>query len=75
MKKPLLAMLLLLSPATAARVDTVPVGWLKAGNAPASYMVDVQPFAPLDAKLRRGISQEAEALGSFLGAPCGAQFA
>jgi len=40
-----------------------------------SFVVDVQPFAPLDAKLRRGISQEAEALGSFLGAPCGAQFA
>jgi hypothetical protein len=40
-----------------------------------SFTVDVQPFETLDAKARRGIAQEAEALGSFLGARCEAQFA
>jgi hypothetical protein len=40
-----------------------------------SFVVDVQPFAPFDAKTRRGITQEAEALGVFLGARCDAQFA
>ena len=40
-----------------------------------SFVVDVQPFSPLDAKVRRGIAQEADALGTFLGARCDAQFA
>jgi hypothetical protein len=40
-----------------------------------SFVVDVNPFETLDAKVRRGIAQEAEALGSFLGARCDAQFA
>src|SRR5438477_450460 len=39
-----------------------------------SFTIDVQPFAALDAKIRRGIAQEAEALGSFLGARCDVQF-
>ena len=40
-----------------------------------SFVVDVQPFSPLDAKVRRGIAQEADALGTFLGARCDALFA
>jgi winged helix DNA-binding protein len=40
-----------------------------------SFVVDVQPFSPLDAKVRRGIAQEAEALGAFLGERCDVQFA
>jgi hypothetical protein len=40
-----------------------------------SFVVDVQPFETLDAKVRRGIAQEADALGAFLGARCDAQFA
>jgi len=39
-----------------------------------SFVVDVQPFSTLDAKVRRGIAQEAEALGTFLGERCDAQF-
>jgi hypothetical protein len=39
-----------------------------------SFVVDVQAFETLDAKVRRGIAQEAEALGSFLGERCEAQF-
>ncbi|HET9832487.1 MAG TPA: winged helix DNA-binding domain-containing protein [Vicinamibacterales bacterium] len=35
-----------------------------------SFTVDVQPFATLDAKVRRGIAAEAEALGAFLGERC-----
>jgi hypothetical protein len=40
-----------------------------------SFVVDVQPFSPLDAKVRRAVAQEAESLGVFLGARCEAQFA
>jgi hypothetical protein len=40
-----------------------------------SFVVDVQPFETLDAKVRRGIAQEAEALGLFLGERCDVQFA
>jgi hypothetical protein len=40
-----------------------------------SFVVDVQPFSPLDAKVRRGIAQEAEALGLFLGARCAVNWA
>ena len=39
-----------------------------------SFTVDVQPFGKLDAKVHRGIAQEAEALGQFLGERCDAQF-
>jgi hypothetical protein len=39
-----------------------------------SFVVDVQPFEALDVKVRRGIAQEAEALGAFLGERCEAQF-
>lgn len=39
-----------------------------------AFTVDVQPFAALDAKVRRGIAAEAEALAMFLGAPCDVQF-
>jgi hypothetical protein len=39
-----------------------------------SFVVDVQPFSTLDAKIRRGIAQEAAALGTFLGERCDAQF-
>ena len=35
-----------------------------------SFTVDVQAFETLDAKIRRGIATEAEALGHFLGARC-----
>jgi hypothetical protein len=34
------------------------------------FTVDVQPFGSIDAKIRRGITGEAEALGRFLGARC-----
>jgi hypothetical protein len=40
-----------------------------------AFTMDVRPFGSLDAKIRRGIAQEAEALGAFLGARCEAQFA
>ena len=40
-----------------------------------SFVVDVKPFETLDAKVRRGIAQEADALGTFLGARCEALFA
>jgi len=40
-----------------------------------SFVVDVQPFSPLDAKVRRGIAEEAEALGVFLGERCDVVFA
>ena len=36
--------------------------------------VVVQPFAALDAKVRRGIAAEAEALGQFLNARCDVQY-
>jgi Winged helix DNA-binding domain len=39
-----------------------------------AFTVDVQPFGTLDAKVRRGIAQEAEALGAFLGARCDVQY-
>jgi hypothetical protein len=37
------------------------------------FTVDVQPFATLDTKTRRGLADEAEALGAYLGARCEAQ--
>jgi len=40
-----------------------------------SFTVDVQPFSTLDAKVRRGIGQEAEALSLFLGERCDVTFA
>jgi hypothetical protein len=40
-----------------------------------SFVVDVQPFSPLDTKVRRGLAAEAEALGAFLGARCDVQLA
>ena len=40
-----------------------------------SFAVDVQPFATLDAKARRGIAAEAVALGAFLGARCDVTYA
>jgi hypothetical protein len=39
-----------------------------------SFVVDVQPFATLDAKTRRGIAGEADALSSFLGEHCDVTF-
>jgi len=39
-----------------------------------AFTVDVRPFGALDAKVRRGIAAEAEALGTFLGARCDVQF-
>jgi winged helix DNA-binding protein len=39
-----------------------------------SFVVDVQPFGTLDAKVRRGIAQEAGALGGFLGERCDVVF-
>jgi len=39
-----------------------------------TFTVDVQPFGALDAKVRRGIAAEAEALGDFLGARCDVQY-
>jgi hypothetical protein len=39
-----------------------------------AFTVDVQPFGALDAKVRRGLEAEAEALGTFLGARCDVQF-
>jgi hypothetical protein len=39
-----------------------------------SFVVDVQPFSRLGAKVRRGIGQEAEALGGFLGERCDVMF-
>ena len=39
-----------------------------------AFTVDVQPFAALDAKVRRGLEAEAEALGKFVGARCDVQF-
>ena len=39
-----------------------------------AFTVDVQPFAALDAKTRRALEGEAEALGEFLGARCDVQF-
>jgi len=39
-----------------------------------AFAVDVQPFGALDAKIRRGIAAEAEALGSFLGARCDVEY-
>jgi hypothetical protein len=39
-----------------------------------SFVVDVQPFSPLDAKVRRGIAQEAKELGTFLGERCDVTF-
>ena len=39
------------------------------------FTVDVQPFAALDTKTRRGLANEAEALGIFLNARCDVQFA
>jgi winged helix DNA-binding protein len=39
-----------------------------------SFTVDVQPFGALDAKTRRGIRAEAEALSVFLGERCDVQF-
>ncbi len=35
-----------------------------------AFTIDVQPFATLDKSVRRGLQQEAEALGKFLGARC-----
>lgn len=35
-----------------------------------AFTVDVQPFGPIDAKTRRGIAAEAEALSAFVGARC-----
>lgn len=40
-----------------------------------AFTVDVQSFAPLDAKVRRGITEEAAALGTFLGARCDVAYA
>jgi uncharacterized protein YcaQ len=37
------------------------------------FTVDVQPFETLDARTRRGIASESEALGVYLGARCEAQ--
>jgi len=37
------------------------------------FTVDVQPFKTLDARTRRGIASESEALGVYLGASCEAQ--
>jgi hypothetical protein len=39
-----------------------------------AFTVDVQPFGTLDAKVRHGLSAEAEALGVFLGARCDVQY-
>jgi len=40
-----------------------------------SYTVGVQPFGPLDKRVRSGIEEEAHALGLFLGAQCDVTFA
>jgi hypothetical protein len=39
-----------------------------------SYVVDVRPFAPLDARVKEGIRQEADALSRFIGAHCDVVF-
>jgi hypothetical protein len=39
-----------------------------------AFTVYVQPFEALDTKVRRGIAQEAEALGAFVGARCDVQY-
>ena len=39
-----------------------------------AFTVDVQPFGALDAKVRRGLEAEAEALGKFLGTRCDVTF-
>jgi len=39
-----------------------------------AFTVDVRPFRALDARTRRGIAGEAEALAAFLGARCDVQF-
>ena len=38
------------------------------------FTMDVQPFGALDGKVRRGLAEEAEALGQFLGARCDVQY-
>jgi uncharacterized protein YcaQ len=43
--------------------------WFLEARATA-FTVDVQPFETLDAKVRRGVADEAAALGKFLGARC-----
>jgi hypothetical protein len=39
-----------------------------------AYTLDVRPFGPLDARVRSGLRQEADALAGFLGARCDVQF-
>jgi hypothetical protein len=39
-----------------------------------AFTVDVQPFGRLDAKVRRGIEKEAEALGAYLGERCDVEY-
>jgi len=39
-----------------------------------AFTLDVQPFGALDAKVRRGIAEEAEALAMFLGARCDVEY-
>jgi hypothetical protein len=39
------------------------------------FTIDVQPFATLEKKTRRGLADEAEALGRFLGARCDVTYA
>ena len=39
-----------------------------------AFTVDVQPFGALDAKVRRSLDAEAEALGKYLGARCDVQY-
>jgi Winged helix DNA-binding domain len=62
-----------LSPVVVAGGRVVAVWFLE--ERAKSFVVDVQPFAPLDAKVRNGIAKEAEALGAFLGERCDALFA
>ena len=61
-----------LSPVVLASGRIVAVWFLE--ERAKSFTVDVQPFGTLDAKARRGLAQEAEALGAFLGARCDVQY-
>ena len=61
-----------LSPVVVASGRIVAVWFLE--ERAKAFTVDVQPFGALDAKVRRGIADEAEALGEFLGARCDVQY-
>ena len=61
-----------LSPVVVAGGRIVAVWFLE--ERARTFTIDVQPFAALDAKVRRGLADEATALGEFLGARCDVQY-